>query len=235
MSPQELEVQIDIAIRSVEEARRQAHRDLTKRGRLIAQLHALAKLRMQQGDFSRAESLYREAFECTKDRRKIDPEEVVHIHCLLGDFYNAWSKPAEATEYYTKALEYGEEAGLQHSMEMAGLKSHLARLLKASGKADEAIAFYQQAVEAFRASNAGKDARLASVYDELGALFYQKMELDQALEMHQKALAISQQTRGRDYSSTYQNLNLVYRAMGDFERAFECVQSAAQIKSAVSA
>ena len=234
MSPQELESQINTVIRSVEEARRQAHRDLAKRSQLIAKLHELAKLRIQQGEFSRAESLYREALECTKDRRKIDPGEVFNIHRLLGEFYDAWGKPAEAMDYYAKALEYGEDAQLQQSIGMAELKARLGSICRASGNTEHAVEYYEQAVEAFLSSVGENDIRLASIYDELGTISYQKMELDQALKKHSKALSIYQQTHGkRDYSATYYHLNLVYRALGDFKRAFECIQSAEEIRNRV--
>ena len=232
MSKLEWDSEINVAIRGVEEARRISHRDVAKRGELIDLLHALARLRVREGDFRKAESLYREALACIQDNRKTDPEEVVKIYTQLACFYDGWGKSAEAMEYYAKALDVGEKAELQYSSKMAELKNHLARIYKTSGQTEKAVQFYEEAMEGFLVSSGEFDVRLAYVYDELGVLYYQNMELERSLNMHLKSLLISENFQGNhDFSQTCLNLSSVYRALGEFEKAYESSELAAQIKA----
>ena len=96
-----LERQILSASRSVEEVRRLAYRDPSRIGQLVEQISVLADLRQKEGDFRKAESLYREALYRAQELKKPDPELLCGIHSLLAHLYDRWGK----TIFFSDSIE----------------------------------------------------------------------------------------------------------------------------------
>ena len=66
--------QLAAAMRAVEEARRTAHRDPARMPELVENINVLAELRLREGNFPKAESLYREVmFRIKEPRREPEP------------------------------------------------------------------------------------------------------------------------------------------------------------------
>jgi tetratricopeptide (TPR) repeat protein len=233
-----LEKQIASAARSVEDARRNAHRDVSRLGELVDHISVLADLRQQEGDFRKAESLYREALFRIQDTKKPDPELTVGVYSLLAYLYDRWGKHNEAAEFYQKALKLGDDLGVQDPDKIATVKNNLAMIHKNMRQNEKAVQCYEDALDGFRKAHGEQSSKVASVYNNLGVLHYQNMEVERALEMHLKALSIRENLRGPDaapgdLSQTYINLAAVYKALGDFQMAHECVEKARQISSGV--
>ncbi|MCB1210995.1 MAG: tetratricopeptide repeat protein, partial [Verrucomicrobiales bacterium] len=144
-----LEKQIASASRSVEEARRLAYHDPVRIGALVEQISVLADLRQKEGDFRKAESLYREALFRVLDLRKSDPELLSGIYSLLAYLYDRWGKMDEAARFYEKALELSERNGLAETDKVATIKNNLAMIFKSLRNHEKAEQYYHEALECF--------------------------------------------------------------------------------------
>ena len=224
-----LDKQIASATRSVDEARRNAHRDLSRLGELVEHISVLADLRQQRGDFPKAESLYREALFRIQDTKTPDMDLVLGVYSLLASLYEQWDKHAEAAEFYQKALDLGAKAGLRKSEKVATVKNNLALMYKDMRDLPKAIQYYEEALDEFRQLYGENSGRVASVYNNLGVLAYQNMEVEKALDMHLHALKIRESLPANEHDAgelaqTLANLSAAYRAVGDFQRAQQCME-----------
>lgn len=231
-----LERQIASAARSVEEARRIAYRDPSRLGDLVEHINVLAELRQQEGDFRKAESLYREALYRIQDTKAPDKELTVGVYSLLAYLYDRWGKHAEAADFYKKALDLGEQLGVNDSDKVATVKNNLAMIYKNMRDLDRASKYYGEALEEFRRAHGDASPKVASVYNNLGVLYYQNMEVEKALDMHLRALRIREHADAKelepgDLSQSYINLGAVYKALGEFQKAHECVEKARAISA----
>jgi len=95
-----LERQIAAASHSVEEARRHAYHDAAKVGALVEQISVLADLRQKEGDFRKAESLYREALFRAQELRRQEPDLLTGVYSLLAHLYDRWGRLDKAAEFY---------------------------------------------------------------------------------------------------------------------------------------
>ena len=103
---------------------------------------------------------------------------------------------------------------------------------------DRAAQYYQEALEEFRQLHGENCAEVASIYNNLGVLHYQNMELERALDMHLRALRIrdSIDSEGHpgaasDLAQTCINLAAVHKALGDFQKAQQCIEHARALSS----
>lgn len=234
-----LERQLLSASRSVEEVRRLAYRDPARIGQLVEQISVLADLRQKEGDFRKAESLYREALYRAQELKKPDPDLLCGIHSLLAHLYDRWGRMDKAAEYYEKALKIAGDAGLENNDKVATIKNNLAMIFKQLRDYPKAEQYYQEALDTFRIVDGDESPRVASVLNNLGVLFYSNMDVERAQQMHEHALGIRQslandQMDPADLSQTYINLGAVYKATGDFQKAEACVDRAKRIRAGMN-
>ena len=233
-----LEKQIAATSRAVDDARRIAHRDSSRLGELVEHMNALAELRQQEGNFAKAESLYREALARIHEVKTPDPQLVVGVYSLLAYLYDRWGKLKEAADFYRKALALGQQHGIHASDEVATVKNNLAMIHKGMKEHDLAAQYYEEALEEFRQIHGEQCAEVASVCNNLGVLHYQNMDLDRAHDMHLRALRIRESLNDQggpqaagDLAQTLINLGAVHKALGDFQQAQECIEKARAISS----
>ena len=69
-----------------------AYHDPARVGDLVEHISVLADLRQKEGDFRKAESLYREALFRVQDLRKPDPELLAGIFSLMAYLYDRWGR-----------------------------------------------------------------------------------------------------------------------------------------------
>ncbi len=234
MSP--LEKQLAAASQAVEEARRRAHHDPHKLGELIEQMSVLADLRQKEGDFRKADSLYREALFRVQELRKPDPRLLVGIYSLIAHLNDRWGRMDEAARNYEKALDLGEKHGLHDSDEAATIRNNLAVIFKNLRDHARAERYYRESLDSFLKIHGENSPQVASLYNNLGVLYYSSLDVERAQEMHEKALRIRQQLGESeidpaDLAQTYINLAAVSKASGDFQKAEECIERAKKIRS----
>lgn len=234
-----LERQISSASRSVEEARRLAYHDPVRLGALVEQISVLADLRQKEGDFRKAESLYREALFRAQELRRPDPDLLTGIYSLLAHLYDRWGRMDKAAEFYEKALHISEDNGISDSEKVATIKNNLAMIFKGLREYDKAERYYIEALETFQKLDGDQSSRVASVYNNLGVLYYSKLDVDRAQDMHERALTIRQsladgQMDPADLSQTFINLAAVYKAAGDFQKAEASIDRAKRLRSGIN-
>jgi len=239
MDSSQIERLIATASRSVEEARRLAYHDSSKLGQLVEQISVLADLRQKNGDFRKAESLYREALYRAQELRQPDPALVTGIHSLLAHLYDRWGRPDHAADYYQKALASAQAAAILDNENVAIIKNNLAMLFKQMRDYPKAERYYREALEIFRQCDGEHSPRVASVLNNLGVLYYTNMDVEHAQQMHEHALSIREslgndQMDPADLSQTYINLGAVYKATGDFRKAEDCVDRAKRIRAGMN-
>jgi tetratricopeptide (TPR) repeat protein len=228
------EKQLAAAMRAVEEARRAAHRDPARLGELVENINVLAELRLQEGSFPKAESLYREVLFRIKELRKPDPELLIGLYSLLANLYERWGKHKEASDFYRQALDCADKLGGDASSRTAVVKNNLAILYKGMRDYDKAAQYYEEALQIAQKIQGGNTVEAAGILNNLGVLLYQNMDLDGALDMHVKALTIREGldpslVNVDDLSQNYFNLGAVYKALGDFQKAQQCLEHARKL------
>lgn len=233
-----LRAQIASATRAVEYARRAANLDETKLETLVDHLHTLAELRVLEGDFSRAESLLREAMFRIKDaneNRKLKPRPILaaNVASSLGYLYDRWGKADKAREWYASSLEMAEAGGFLRSDLGASVSNNLGMLDKKDGRPAEAEAHYRRSLELFEEFKGKGSPECAAVANNLGVLLYTCSRQDEALALHEQALAVRQLLHNpvtgegfRDLCQTWQNLAAVYKAKGNVDKAAALLRQA---------
>ena len=88
-------------------------------------ISVLADLRQKEGDFRKAESLYREALFRVQDLKKPDPDLTAGIYSLLAYLYDRWGKMDLAAQFYEKALQMSDSNQLVDADKTATIKNNL--------------------------------------------------------------------------------------------------------------
>ena len=208
-------------------------------GDLVEQINVLAELRQQEGDFRKAESLYREALFRIQDTKTPDGDLMVGVHSLLAYLNDRQGKPTEAASHYQKALQLSEEMGVKKSEKVATVKNNLAILLKGMRNYQLAATYYLEALSEFFAVEGPNSPHAAGVYNNLGVLYYQNMEVEKSLDVHLRAQKIRDAVGVADLEPgevglMYFNLSAAYKAMGDFQHAHETMEKAQSLQAANS-
>ncbi len=223
------EKQVAAATRSLEEARRVSHRDPSRLGFLVEQLNVLAELRVQEGDFRKAESLYREVLFRIEDTKRAEDGLVTGVNSLLGYLYDRWGKQDQAIEFYQKALTGAAGSSPVILEQRAAIKNNLALIYKNQRELERAEEWYLDALNELVGSESEQSAQAAGVCSNLGVLYYQNLEVERARDMHLKALQIRKGlTHGEcspaELAQNYVHLASVYKALGEFRQAQECME-----------
>ncbi len=233
-----LRAQIAAATRAVEYARRAANLDESKLETLVDHLHTLGELRVVEGDFSRAESLLREAMfriRDANDNRKLKPRPILaaNVASSLGYLYDRWGKSDKAREWYASSLRMAEEGGFLRSDLGASVSNNLGMLDKKAGALAEAEFHYRRSLQLFDEFKGGDSAEVAAVANNLGVLLYTMSRLPEALSLHEKALAIRQRLHNpvsgegfRDLCQTWQNMAAVFKAQGNLDKTATLLRQA---------
>lgn len=233
---QTLQSQIADAARHVEEARRAAYHNPQQLKHLVEQISVLADLRQQEGNYDKAESLYREAMFRVRDLQIPNPQLLSGINSLLAYLYDRWGKQDLAIQFYQEALAISKTMGESDPGETGTLKNNLAMIFKTQGRFGDAETHYLEALDCIQKADGDGSARVASVYNNLGVLYYSEMDAERALSMHEKALQIRrklppEEVEPGDVSQSYINLAAVYKAIGNFREAEENLDQASQLRT----
>lgn len=226
-----LRTQIAATTRAVEYARRVANVDESKLELLVDHLHTLSELRVNEGDFSRGESLLREAMfriEDANSNHRLRPRPILaaNVASSLGYLYDRWNKTDQARKWYSKSLEMAETGNFFASDLGASVSNNLGMLDKKSGALASAEHHYRRSLEIFCVLKGSSSVEAAAVLNNLGVLLYTQGNHGEALQAHEQALAIRQKLHHpqtgegfADLCQTWRNLAAVYKAQGLPEKA----------------
>jgi tetratricopeptide (TPR) repeat protein len=230
--------QIASTTRAVEYARRVANVDESKLELLVDHLHTLAELRVVDQDYSRAESLLREAMFRIEDanaNHRLNPRPILaaNVASSLGYLYDRWNKTDQARKWYERSLSMAEAGNFFHSDLGASVSNNLGMLDKKSGALATAEHHYRRSLAIFESLKGPQSAEVGAVLNNLGVLLYTKGTYAEAITAHEKALVIRQAlhhpTTGEgftDLCQTWRNLAAVYKTQGNVERAANLLRQA---------
>jgi tetratricopeptide (TPR) repeat protein len=225
----QLKSAIATATRAVEYARRVANADETKLEMFINHLYTLSELRVEEGEFMRAESLLREA--CFRideavahHRNKPDPLIPANVASSMGFLYDRWGKADKAREWYKKSLGLAQTGGFLDSDLGASVSNNLGMIEKKDANFHEAEIHYRNAFRIFQQIKGHDSPDAAAVLNNLGVLLYTAKRHEEALQAHLSAMEIRQKQlihgNGEDdLRQTWQNLAAVYKMLGKHEEA----------------
>jgi tetratricopeptide (TPR) repeat protein len=228
---------IAAATRAVEYARRLVNSDDTKLEMLVEHLYTLSELRVEEGEFMRAESLLREAMFRIEDpqinRHKPRPNLAANVASSLGFLYDRWGKSSKAREWYGRSLSIAESAGFLDSDLGASVSNNLGMVEKSLENWDSAETHYRNAARIFELLRGAESSELAAVYNNLGALLHARERFDESLEAHEKALQIRQKLHDpisgkgmEDLRQSWQNMAAAYKGKGELEKAATLLRQA---------
>ena len=233
-----LRSQIAATTRAVEYARRSANIDSTKLELLVEHLHSLAELRVRTGDFSRAESLLREAMFRIEDANsvhRIAPRPILaaNIASSLGYLYDRWNKTENARSWYQKSLDMAETGHFFESDLGASVSNNLGMLDKRHGALASAEFNYRRALDIFKKIKGSDSLECAAVTNNLGVLLYTQGDYPGAIQCHEAAMAIRQAHHNpatgeglKDLCQSWRNLAAVYKTQGEAEKAATLLRQA---------
>lgn len=233
--PETVRARLAAALRAVEYARAAANADENKIENLVQHIHALSELRLEEGDYSRAEGLLREALFRVEDLRHPRHLLLANVASSLGFFYDRTGKFDQAVRFYGKALASAQRGGFDFSELVASVENNLGMIHKKAGRFLEAQACYDRALAMFEQLKGATSVEAGCVLNNLGVLYYARHQHDQAQLLHERALrvreALNTATDGatdpallRDVRQSLQNLAAVYRTAGRAEKAEELLK-----------
>jgi tetratricopeptide (TPR) repeat protein len=173
-----------------------------------------------QGDYARAEPLYRQAMEITKDAIGEKTTEYAYDLTALANLYSRYGDYARAEPLFRQALEIRKKLSPRHR-DLATSLDRLASVYEAQGDYARAEPLYRQAMEINKRLGESH-LNYAVSLNNLGLLYlrqgdYARAELNlrQALEISKDALGEAHLHHGISLT----NLGLMFQSQSDYARA----------------
>ena len=196
-------------------------------------LDQLASLYTDQGDFDRAEPLFRRSLEIReRELGAGHPYVAASLNNLAFHFIERGdSAPAESL--LRRALEIQEAArGAEHP-DVAGSLINLAELYRDRGELGRAEPYLRRALEVQEKVLAPNHPDLAYSLNSLAMMYYAQGETARAEPLFRRTLEIQEQVLGAVHPNvavSLNNLAELYRSTGDYQRAESLYRRALEIQ-----
>jgi tetratricopeptide (TPR) repeat protein len=164
-------------------------------------------VQVQQGKYSDAEKLCREALDADRKRGPDQAAVLARTLDTLGSvyFFSGNLPAAEAT--MREALTLHEQAsGMRHAM-TAQAMNNLASVLYQSGRYDEAVLMYRRALPIYADVYGTEHPEVAVLYNNMGGSALMAGLLDEAEPLLRQALAIDEKLKGPTHDDLVPPLN----------------------------
>ena len=176
----------------------------------------LGSINLKRGDLGRAEAMYREALEITKQLGL--REGMANQYGNLGNVYFTRGDLDQAEQMHKKSLEINRELGRREGM--AADYGNLGNVYFTRRELDQAEQMYKRSLEINR--ELGRREGMALNYGNLGNVYFTRGDLDQAEQMYRKSLEIDRELGLREgMANQYSNLGSVCERRGDLTGARE--------------
>jgi tetratricopeptide (TPR) repeat protein len=190
--------------------------------RLASTLNRLAQVYHDQGQFTKAEPLYKRSLTLAeKNLGPAHPDVAANLNDL-ATLYRDEGQYAQAETLYRRSLAIVRKGGNAETSDVAISLNNLAELYSDQGKFGEAERLYQQSLEICEKTQGPKDMSVAISLNNLGALYDNEKKYDDAEQAYERALAIKEVNLGPSDPSvalTLSNLGRVYVAAGKYDEA----------------
>lgn len=195
-------------------------------------LNRLASLYNNWGNFSKAESLQREALAIAEKHLKAADNEIAIHKLLLADTLRQQGKYKAAEPYLQAAVANLKKAN-PRSREYAAALNNLGALYFWMGDYSRAEPLLERGLNLREEICGNEHIDVANSLGDLAALNYQKANYTVAQKLFQKALAIREKQLGTNHpltASTMSNLGNVYATTGQTAKAKTMLTKAVSIK-----
>ena len=226
--------------RKSREAVRSAERCAAIRKRILGEAHPdyarilnmLGRMFDDQGDYARAEPLYRQALEIKKNALGASHPDYATGLNILALFYADHGDHARAEPLYRQALEIKKKALGAGDPACAATLNNLAMLFEAQGDYARAEPLLLQTVEIAGKALGPDDPHYATSLNNLGSLYWKQGDYARAEPLLRQALEIRRKAPGEthpDYATSLNNLAALYEDQGDYARAEPLLRQALEI------
>ena len=205
-----------------------------------AKLDNLASIYRDQGDFARAEPLYKQALEIQKRVLGENHPDFAASLVLLSGLYEDQGNYARAEPLIEQALEIDEKAPGENYQNYTNGLDNLAYLCEALGEYSRAEPLFRKALEIREKVGGKNSAGCAVSLNNLGGLCYRQGDYAQAERLLRQVLEIDKQMpseiRSGFANDLMSNLADLYCCQGDYARAEPLYrQAAANIRGQLEA
>jgi tetratricopeptide (TPR) repeat protein len=185
-------------------------------------LHCLATVLAEKGDYAGAEPLYRRELEIAEQLLGADNPRAANAMIGLAFLFYASGKFGEAEEWYRKALVIHEKAAGPMTSQVACDLDDLANVLKARGRYSEANLLYRRALD-IRERTLGPDhPEVAMSVTDLASFLEAMGDYSAAESLFRRGLLIRRNALGPEHPQVAESLNdlaELLRKEGDFAAA----------------
>jgi tetratricopeptide (TPR) repeat protein len=200
--------------------------------RLPSTLNRLAQVYHDQGEFSKAEPLYKRSLALVeKNLGPAHPDVAANLN-NLATLYRDEGQFEHAEVLYRRSLGIVRKAQGPESQDVAITLNNLAELYADEGKYDAAEPLYQESLKICEKTQGASDMSVAISLNNLGALYDNEKKYPEAIEAYKHALAIKEINLGASDPSialTLSNLGKVYVEARQYDEAQPVLYSALTI------
>jgi tetratricopeptide (TPR) repeat protein len=190
--------------------------------RLASTLNRLAQVYHDQGEFTKAEPLYRRSLALSERALGPSHPDVAANMNNLATLYRDEGEYARAEALYKRSLGIVRKALGPESTDAAISLNNLAEVYSDQGKYAEAEPLYKRSLTIWEKNLGPQDMNVAVGLNNLGALYDNEKKYAEAEQQYKRALAIKQVNLGPSDPSialSLSNLGKVYVAEGKFNEA----------------
>ena len=187
----------------------------------------IGELLLQVGELSKAEELYVNLLEQTRDQN----DEQYYNH-QLGCIKDQQGDYEGALKCYYKALEIRQKALPANHPHFAAPYNNIGLVYDNMGKYPEALSFFNKALDIQQKTLPANHPTLATCYNNIGQVYGKMGEHPKALSFYEKTLHIRQQTlpaNHPDLAGSYNNIGLVYFDMAEYPESLSFYNKAFDI------
>jgi serine/threonine-protein kinase len=179
-----------------------------------------AFLRVRQGRYPEAISLYEEALTARRARNIDHDSSLATLLSEGAEAYRGNGDPDHALEYLRQARSIWAQIGGSKGLEVSRLDRRLAGVYKSKGEFERAIELYRRAASGTEASVGPEHNEIANIYNGLGGALAQTGRWDEAREAFERALPIYEKYDARQQAAiVLTNLGNVAGSQGHHDEA----------------
>ena len=158
------------------------------------------------GSMEQVEPYFQENLRQAEEESDIGAKITI-LNEMMG-FYRETSQYEKAKESIQQVLELMERSGLADSLPYATTLLNSANALRAAGELEQAAQYYNQVFALFEGQVPQTDFRYAELYNNVSLLYQEMKRYDMATQCLLNALAIVEQTPGKEFQQAVTLANL---------------------------